>query len=430
MKKFPSPSFAAMSSPTIRVTLRTPLAAPDSSDPALSIIHKVQAIRQAVVQLREDNLEYERIRDQYIIHLQQCQEDHNILRQIFKTLRLKLDLADQEPMAAQTRRLPTLEDVRLSPVITDTPTPSAVRLRYALNCSNVICTTQFSGCGTKIAFADGNFVYIVQSSDGEVFATIGLPGGSEQGTSHTRALKWSPNGRSIALSGGSNEVLLFDADSRRLLNKYEGHQREVSAIVFNSDGTWLVSAGFDGLIFVWDVRTHAIVKRLQHGQGGNDGAIVDIATTPDSEFYAVGFMNGSIGIYNNQFEEPMTSFNAHGQILIGLALSPFDETIATVSQDRAAKVWVVKGVASCKHTLTGHTDFVLTAAFSARAQIMITGSKDQTIKMWQYKVGRLLCTIQAHRNTLFEIDHHPRERCFVSCSGDGVICVWDYDQMT
>jgi WD40 repeat protein len=299
-----------------------------------------------------------------------------------------------------------------------------------LNCSNVICSTQFSGCGTKIAFADGNFVYIVQSSDGEVIATISLPGGAEQGTAHTRVLKWSPNGRSIALSGGSNEVLLFDVDSRRLLHKYEGHQREVSAIVFNSDGTWLVSAGFDGLIFVWDVRTHANVKRLQHGQGGNDGAIVDIATTPDSEFYAVGFMKGSIGIYNDQFEEPMTSFNAHAQILMGLALSPFDETIATVSQDRAAKVWVLKGVASCKHTLTGHTDVVLTAAFSARAQIMITGSKDQTIKMWQYKAGRLLCTIQAHRNTLFQIDHHPRERCFVSCSGDGVICVWDYDQMT
>jgi hypothetical protein len=111
-----------MSSPTIRVTLRTPLAASDSSDTASSIIHKVQAIRQAVLQLREDNLEYERIRDQYIIHLQQCQEDHNILRQIFKTLRLKLDLADQEPpppeptvaSTPQTRRLPTLENVRLS----------------------------------------------------------------------------------------------------------------------------------------------------------------------------------------------------------------------------------------------------------------------------------------------------------------------------
>jgi WD40 repeat protein len=61
---------------------------------------------------------------------------------------------------------------------------------------------------------------------------------------------------------------------------------------------------------------------------------------------------------------------------------------------------------------------------------MITESKDQTIKVWQYKAGRLLCTIQAQHNTLFEIDHHPRDKCFVSCGGDRVICVCDYDQRT
>jgi WD40 repeat protein len=433
-----------MSVPTIRVTVRTPLTGADSSDPACGIIQKVQAIRQAVMQLREDNLEYERIRDQYIIHLQQCQEDHNILRQIFKTLRLKLDLASQEVASdaqttthaptsiPQTRRIPTLENVRLTPVITggsDSVTPSSVRLRLAVNTSSVICTSQFSPDGRRIAFADGAFVYIIQSSDGEVIATIALPGGTEQGTAHSRALKWSPSNKFIAVTGPSNDVLLYDAEMRRLVHTYEGHQKEVSSIVFNEDGSWLVTAGFDGLVFIWDVRTHANVKRLQHGQGGNEGAIGKIATTPDGTFYAVGFMSGSIGIYNEHFDEPMMSFAAHSQALMGLAVSPFDDTIATVSQDRSAKVWVIRGVASCKHTLTGHSDVVLSVAFSSKAPLMITGSKDQTLKMWQHKTGQLLCTLQAHRNTLFEINHHPIERSFVSCSGDGVVCVWDYDNI-
>jgi hypothetical protein len=51
---------------------------------------------------------------------------------------------------------------------------------------------------------------------------------------------------------------------------------------------------------------------------------------------------------------------------------------------------------------------MLAAAFSARAQI--EGSDNQDVAV---PGGRLLCTIQAHRNTLFEIDHHPRERWFV-----------------
>jgi WD40 repeat protein len=439
------PSFFMAASPGIRVTLRSSLSSADASDPANSILQKIQAIRQGVNQLREDNLEYERVRDQYIIHLQQCQDDHNILRQIFNKLRLKLDLAAQEsqpapeavtshaPAAAPlTRRIPTLETVRLTPVVTsnsDLFPSTSIRLRYAVSTSSVVCTAQFSPNGTRIAFADGNYVYIMQSSDGEVLANIELPGNAESGTAHTRSLKWSPNNKLVALTGPANDVLLYDADTRRLVHTFEGHQKEVSSIVFSADGTWLISGGFDGLIFVWDVRSHANVKRLQHGKSGNDGTIVEIATTPDVPFYAVGFMNGTIGIYSDRFEEPMMSFSAHSQILMGLSVSPFDETIATVSQDRSVKVWIMRGVASCRHTLEGHTDFVLSVAFSSKAAIMVTGSKDQMLKMWQHKTGKLLCTVQAHRNTLFEIDHHPMERAFVSCSGDGVVCVWDYDEL-
>jgi WD40 repeat protein len=111
---------------------------------------------------------------------------------------------------------------------------------------------------------------------------------------------------------------------------------------------------------------------------------------------------------------------------MGLSVSAKDDTIATVSQDHTAKIWVIRGVASCKHTLKGHTDFVLTVAFSPMAPIVITGGKDQALKMWHEKTGDCLCTVAAHRNTLFEVDHHPTQNSFVSCSGDGVVCLWDY----
>jgi WD40 repeat protein len=180
---------------------------------------------------------------------------------------------------------------------------------------------------------------------------------------------------------------------------------------------------------VWDTNTHQVVKKLPHGQGGNDGTIVKIATSPGIPFYAVGFMSGYIGIYNDNFDQPMVSFTAHTQILMGLGVSPYDDTIATVSQDHTVKVWTIRGAASCKHTLYGHGDFVLSIAFSPTAPIMITGSKDQSLRMWHQKTGQSLCTIQAHRNTVFEIDHHPNDKTFVSCSGDGVVCVWDYDEV-
>jgi WD40 repeat protein len=286
---------------------------------------------------------------------------------------------------------------------------------------------QFSPDGSRIAFADGTFVYIVESADGEIVSTIDIAGGGDRGQSHTRALKWSPNGKLIALTGYANDVLLYDAGTRSLVHRYEGHQKDVSAIVFNADGSWVISGGFDGLIHVWTVRTHELVKRLPHTQPGTDGTIVEISTTPEVPFYAVGFMTGTIGIYSAEFEQPMVTFAAHSTVLMGLSVSAYDDTLGSVSQDKNVKVWTMRGVASCKHTLEGHSDVVLSLAFSPIGPIMITGSKDQTIRMWQHKTGCPLCTVTAHRNTLFEIDHHPSQRSFVSCGGDGIVCVWDYD---
>jgi WD40 repeat protein len=153
-----------------------------------------------------------------------------------------------------------------------------------------------------------------------------------------------------------------------------------------------------------------------------------MATTPDVPFYAIGFATGAIGIYNEEFAEPMMTFSAHSQVLMGLAVSPFDDTVATVSQDKLVKVWMMRTTATCKHTLEGHSDFVLSVAMSPLAPLMITGSCDQMIKIWHPTTGALLCNIELHEDTVFEVDHHPTQRVFASCGGDGVVCIWDYDE--
>ena len=453
-----------MQNQPIQVKLHLTITGKDPSDPADTILQKIQQIRQSVAQLRDESHNLERIRDQFIIHLQQCQEDHNILRQINKKLKLKLDLATQDVLNVQAeigqtgqigqqvatgvayptsdvkpvvaRRMPTLENLKITPEVVchDKYPASSVRLRYALNIQQtVICTVQFSPDGSKIAFSDGNFVFIVSSADGEIVSTIELHSRQVEDVAHTRVLKWSPNGQFLALSGQQNEVLYYNVETGQLVHSFEGHQKSVSAIVFKADGSWLITGGFDGVITVWDTNTYQRLKSLPHEEQGTGDdtkrTIVGIATTPEADLYAVGFMKGSLGIHDGNFDQPMVSFVAHRDVIMGLAISPYDNSIATVSHDRTVKVWQVKGVATCKHTLEGHTDIVLSVAFSPKSELMITGSKDQTIRMWKHKAGKPLFTITAHTNTVFEIDHHPTQRSFVTCAGDGVVCVWDYDEL-
>jgi WD40 repeat protein len=267
-------------------------------------------------------------------------------------------------------------------------------------------------------------VYLIQSHSGEVAHTFEL--GESSG--HTRVLRWSRNSLFLAVTGAGNAILLFDVPGRAMLRRFDGHGSEVSSIMFNLDDSWMISGDFDGLLIVWDVATGGTVKQIAHS--GESMTIVGMATTPEVPFYAIGFMSGTIGVYNEHFAQPMVSFSAHSEFLMGIAVSPLDETIATVSQDKSAKVWGLRGAASCRHILEGHTDVVVSVAFAPAAQIMFTGSKDHSIRIWQYRTGNPLVTIEIHQNTVFGIDHHPGKNQFVSCSGDDIMCVWEYDTLT
>jgi WD40 repeat protein len=182
---------------------------------------------------------------------------------------------------------------------------------------------------------------------------------------------------------------------------------------------------------LWDLSNFRLIRKIEHGTvidsvRSKDEKIVEVARACGDSYIVVGFMNGDVGIYDLQFLQPMNKFGAHGQLVMNLAAAKRQPLLATCSHDQTIKIWSLRGVATCKRTLLGHRDFVLTVCFANKEQYVLSGAKDETIRLWNHENGHMLFTIRAHRNTLFEIDHHPRENCFASCSGDGLVCVWKY----
>ena len=158
----------------------------------------------------------------------------------------------------------------------------------------------------------------------------------------------------------------------------------------------------------------------------NDYSIVSIAIGCDDSFVAVGFMKGFVGIYEINLKKVVTHFHAHDEILLSVATSKREPLLLTASQDRTIKLWNANDVSSCLATFSGHNDYVLSSCFSLDEQIIISGSKDETIRGWSTASGQCLFVIQAHKNTVFEVNHHPMKNEFISCS-NGLICTWSYN---
>ena len=166
-------------------------------------------------------------------------------------------------------------------------------------------------------------------------------------------------------------------------------------------------------------------------QGGTeDNVVVDITLAHDQSLLAVGYMNGTVALYEPKSLEMITNgpFKIYNKSLLGLALSPDDNSLATAGQESTASLWSLKGTEpKMKQTFSGHTDLVITVCFSPDDTMVLSGSKDESLRAWSAKTGQCMFNIKAHTNTLFKVKHHPTENCFISCAGDGRVCVWEYN---
>jgi WD40 repeat protein len=237
----------------------------------------------------------------------------------------------------------------------------------------------------------------------------------------SRTLCFSPDSKLLAVAGPASSILIIDTKTRRTVTALEGHHNIVATITFFRTTMRFVT----GAILTKDFKCLRTIQDGGQENGRKEEMITAIAIATDEEYVAVGFMNGTVGLYVAAFAQPMSSFQAHPEFLFHVAISP-KALIATASHDKTARLWVIRGVPTCRRVLAGHTYCVLTLAFSPTEGVLFTGSKDETIKCWSEETGENLFTLTGHKNTVFQIDHHPHDRTIVCCSGDGIVSVWDY----
>ena len=78
----------------------------------------------------------------------------------------------------------------------------------------------------------------------------------------------------------------------------------------------------------------------------------------------------------------------------------------------------------CVMTLTGHSNYVNSVAFSPDGQILASGSEDNTIKLWQPSTGKEIRTLTGHSYSVNSIAFSPDGQLLASGSSDNTIKLW------
>lgn len=75
-------------------------------------------------------------------------------------------------------------------------------------------------------------------------------------------------------------------------------------------------------------------------------------------------------------------------------------------------------------TLTGHSNWVMSVAFSPSGKTIASGSFDNTIKLWDATSGILQQTLAGHGEAVFEVAFSPDGKTIASGSRDNTVKLW------
>ena len=171
---------------------------------------------------------------------------------------------------------------------------------------------------------------------------------------------------------------------------------------------------------------------LAHIERGDFVAAQKALTTiePDApDRKEVGAMIDAARKYARLTWSMIRSLEGHQDSITTVAVSPDNSKILTGSADNTIRLWEL-ATGQCVSTFAGHQNSVTCVVFSTDGTLALSGSRDRTVRLWDVSSGTCLRVLEGHRDTVEAVAIIADDRKAISASSDGTIRVWDVEVST
>ena len=200
---------------------------------------------------------------------------------------------------------------------------------------------------------------------------------SYEGFEHT--VVFSPDGHTLA-GGGPNGIRIWDTETGRQRLTINRPVPGIQSVAYSPDGNQLAVASKLG-VWLYDLRSETEVGLLR----GHSREVLSVAYSPDGRTLASagGYFDNTVRLWDVATGKHKHTFTDHGGEVTAVLYSPNGCTLVGVGGyvDQKVRLWDVE-TREQKRALTGHIDDVNSAAFSPDGSTLVSGSRDETILLW------------------------------------------------
>lgn len=216
---------------------------------------------------------------------------------------------------------------------------------------------------------------------------------------HIRTLAACDVGGRLATGSWDKTIKLWDVATGRALHTIKGHSDRINDLDCSPDGRSVVSAGNDKTVKLWDAMTGRLVREFEKDEYRKSFSVLSVAFSPDGRIIAGGSAADRLHFWDTQTGELIRTIHGLGDLVSASA----------------------KGVV---YSTDGHAGDIHSVAFSADGTHLLSGSEDQTVKLWDVSSGKLIRTFKGHTSGVASVAFLADGKRIASGAHDG-IKTWD-----
>lgn len=293
-------------------------------------------------------------------------------------------------------------------------------------------------------------------------------------SSSITVMAYSKEKKYIAIGMIDGGLVIWNCASKRVIGaSTKGHKYSITSMTFYPEALWLLSGDSAGSICAWYIPT-AIddVDYIPLTFEGHSAAITGLDTLPDNDCFVSGSYDGTIRLWDIHFTDHhrdilptqlknsriiSVAFSLDGRYICFGTLYPifyawdlqerrlhefaakdigyFGGGVCAIEPDLKGHRMVFGTTEGTLHSVTlpikryktlhGHIDSVLATAFSPDAKLLLSGSADHTVRLWDMTNGtETLPPLTGHDDNICCVSFSQDGQSFASGAANGSVILW------
>jgi WD40 repeat protein/predicted Ser/Thr protein kinase len=238
-------------------------------------------------------------------------------------------------------------------------------------------------------------------------------------TAYNSGLAFRPDGKRVATAEGEF-IRISDAGTGRQLSLAGPLASPVDRVFFSPDGKRIIA----NQVFLCDGDTGLVIAVL----GDPKSADWFFAWSAHGSRLATcaKYPENSVRLWDASTGKLIRTMPGHTNAVMSLAFSPDEKRLASISSDQTARLWDGE-TGQLIAVLSGHTGRLTSIAFAPDGSRLVTSSYDRTMRLWDTTSGELITVLRGHHDAAQFPGYCFDGSRLISSSADGTVRVWDMD---